>query len=110
MSDPRTVAPTGLPFEILEPLGTGSMGTVYRARQHQLSREVALKVIRLDRSDDERMQARFRRDIGANSSVGVLYTDREGATWVLESRRRHRVMNGELPGLVSVLEETPAGH
>ena len=35
---------------------------------------------------------------------------REGATWVLETRRRHRVMNGDLPGLVSVLDETPAHH
>ena len=32
---------------------------------------------------------------------------REGTTWVLETRRRHRVMNGELPGLVSVLSDTP---
>ena len=35
---------------------------------------------------------------------------REGATWVLETRHRHRVMNGDLPGLVSVLDETPAHH
>jgi hypothetical protein len=35
---------------------------------------------------------------------------REGATWVLETRRRHRVMNGELPGLMAVLEETPVPH
>lgn len=34
---------------------------------------------------------------------------REGATWVRESRRGHRVMNGELPGLLAVLDETPAG-
>jgi NAD(P)-dependent dehydrogenase (short-subunit alcohol dehydrogenase family) len=35
---------------------------------------------------------------------------REGATWVLETRRRHRVMNGDLPGLVSVLGDTPGTH
>jgi NAD(P)-dependent dehydrogenase (short-subunit alcohol dehydrogenase family) len=35
---------------------------------------------------------------------------REGATWVLETRRRHRVMNGELPGLVALLDENPAHH
>jgi hypothetical protein len=35
---------------------------------------------------------------------------REGATWVLETRRRHRVMNGALPGLVAVLDETLPRH
>jgi tetratricopeptide (TPR) repeat protein/tRNA A-37 threonylcarbamoyl transferase component Bud32 len=63
VSEPHHPALTGLPFEILEPLGSGSMGTVYRARQHQLSREVALKVIRMDRTDDEHAQARFRREM-----------------------------------------------
>jgi hypothetical protein len=34
---------------------------------------------------------------------------RDGATWVRDARRRHRVMNGELPGLMAVLDETAAG-
>ena len=51
--------------------------------------------------------------LAAAGSIGAQIgreAAREGATWVLETRRRHRVMNGELPGLVSVLEESPAGH
>ena len=49
--------------------------------------------------------------LAAVGSVGAQIgreAAREGATWVLETRRRHRVMNGDLPGLMAVLEETPA--
>ena len=51
--------------------------------------------------------------LAAAGSIGAQIgreAAREGATWVLETRRRNRVMNGELPDLVSVLEETPAHH
>ena len=49
--------------------------------------------------------------LAATGSIGAQIgreAAREGATWVLETRRRHRVMNGSLPGLVAVLDETPA--
>ena len=51
--------------------------------------------------------------LAAAGSIGAQIgreAAREGATWVLETRRRHRVMNGDLPGLMAALGDTPAGH
>ena len=38
---------TGTKYEVLDRIGQGGMGTVYRARDRELGRDVALKVIRL---------------------------------------------------------------
>ena len=44
------------PYEILDPLGTGGMGEVYRARDSRLKRDVAIKVVPdLFSTDPERL-------------------------------------------------------
>jgi serine/threonine protein kinase len=43
-------------------LGAGSMGSVYRARQLNVGREVAIKILRQDRSADDSTHARFKRE------------------------------------------------
>jgi Tol biopolymer transport system component/tRNA A-37 threonylcarbamoyl transferase component Bud32 len=48
-------------YEILAPLGAGGMGEVYRARDRQLGRDVAVKVLPTDRTDAE-AAARFERE------------------------------------------------
>lgn len=48
-------------------LGAGSMGTVYRAKQHAMGREVAIKILRSDRALDDASKARFLREARANS-------------------------------------------
>jgi len=54
-------------YTILARLGAGSMGTVYRAKQHAMGREVAIKILRGDRAVDESAKARFMREARANS-------------------------------------------
>jgi serine/threonine protein kinase/Tol biopolymer transport system component len=49
-------------FLILEKIGTGGMGEVYRARDTELKREVALKVLPPGFASDEERLARFQRE------------------------------------------------
>ena len=49
-------------YEILEHIGSGGMGEVYRARDNKLQREVALKVLPKAFAQDPERLARFRRE------------------------------------------------
>jgi hypothetical protein len=50
---PMVVSKTLGQYELVEVMGRGGMGVVYRAIDHQLDRQVALKVLRNDFSGDE---------------------------------------------------------
>jgi len=50
------------PYEIVEPIGKGGMGEVYRARDTKLDRDVAIKVLPDELAADEERVARFERE------------------------------------------------
>ena len=49
------------PYEILTPIGAGGMGEVWRARDHRLHRDVAVKVLPDVMASTQSALARFER-------------------------------------------------
>ncbi|MFO0958559.1 MAG: serine/threonine-protein kinase [Isosphaeraceae bacterium] len=76
LSDPEQPAgkqPTGIDrhFEVIERIGGGGMGEVFRARDRVVGREVAYKVIRAESYADPQRLGRFREEIRITN---LLYT------------------------------------
>jgi serine/threonine protein kinase len=57
------------PYEVCDLLGAGGMGSVYRARDRRLDRDVALKVISDDIAQDPGMRSRFEREAKAIAAL-----------------------------------------
>ena len=77
-------------FTILSRIGSGSMGSVYRARQAAVGRDVALKIVRRDRAHDPETKARFEREARAVSLLKSPHTvtafdfgEAEDGSWFL---------------------------
>ena len=83
-------------YEVLEQIGAGGMGEVYRARDARLGRDVALKILPQIFADDPDRLGRFEREarlLAALNHPGI------GAIYGLEEAEGHRFLVLELvPG------------
>ncbi|MBL8730255.1 MAG: protein kinase [Planctomycetes bacterium] len=89
----------GLPriagFRILEELGRGGMGVVYRAEQVSLHREVALKVLNRDLTSDPAFVAKFVAEARSAAKlqhpnvVQVFDVDHDGETYFITMELMH---------------------
>ena len=66
---PEQIAPFFSQLEILELLGRGGMGVVYKARQKTLNRLVALKLLAPERVNDPKFAERFTREAQALAAL-----------------------------------------
>ena len=58
-------------YEIIEKVGTGGMADVYKAKCHRLNRNVAIKVLKPEYSDDQTFVSKFRGE--AQSAAGLSH-------------------------------------
>jgi serine/threonine-protein kinase len=65
VSSPLSVPPHIGRFRVIEFLGQGAMGVVYRGRDEGLERDVALKVMSMGQGADQESRERFRREAQA---------------------------------------------
>jgi eukaryotic-like serine/threonine-protein kinase len=83
-------------YEVIEKIGAGGMGEVYRARDERLGRDVALKILPSIFADDADRLGRFEREarlLAALNHPGI------GAIYGLEEAEGHRFLVLELvPG------------
>ena len=66
---PEEIAPHFPQLEIIECLGRGGMGVVYKARQKSLNRLVALKLLAPERVNDTKFAERFAREAQALAAL-----------------------------------------
>jgi hypothetical protein len=71
------------PCEILAPIGAGGMGEVYKARDTQLDRTVAVKVLPEYIAKREDLRARFEREARAVASLMAYASDQPGQNEIL---------------------------
>ncbi len=91
-------------FEVLELLGEGGMGAVYKAKDSRLGRLVALKVMRPDWTSDMEQRRRFMREARTASSLShpnILVIHEIDSDGGLDYIAMEYVPGGTLTGLIA---------
>src|ERR1041385_8766128 len=91
------------PYEIVEPIGAGGMGEVYKARDTRLDRIVALKVLPAAYAADHERRLRFEREARAISGLShphicSLYDigDQDGVQFLVMEYLEGETLEGRL--------------
>ncbi|HEX3109343.1 MAG TPA: serine/threonine-protein kinase, partial [Thermoanaerobaculia bacterium] len=97
------------PYQVLELLGEGGMGQVYRGRDPRLARDIAIKILPQDSTDDAQAVARFEREaraIAALSHPNIVavhdFGEQDGTFYVVTELLHGRTLRKRM-------EEGPVG-
>jgi tetratricopeptide (TPR) repeat protein/predicted Ser/Thr protein kinase len=114
----------GSRYEILEPLGEGGMGAVYKAADREVDRIVALKVIRPEMASNPEILARFKQELLLSSQVTHRNVIRiydlgeaQGVKFItmefLEGENLHQILKTrgklEIAEAVDIMEQVASG-
>ncbi len=84
-------------YEVLEKIGTGGMSDVYRAKDHKLSRFVAVKVLKQEFSENKDFLQKFRSE--AQSAAGLMHPNIVNVYDVGEENGSHYIVMELVEGI-----------
>lgn len=84
-------------YEIMEKIGTGGMSDVYRAKDHKLSRFVAVKVLKQEFSENKDFLQKFRSE--AQSAAGLMHPNIVNVYDVGEENGSHYIVMELVEGI-----------
>lgn len=84
-------------YEILEPVGSGGMSTVYKAKCHKLNRLVAIKVLKDEFSNDSNFVSKFKME--AQAAAGLSHPNIVSVYDVIDEGQIHYIVMELIEGI-----------